>query len=136
MMTKTVAMDIETDSLDATRIWVVCSKDVDTGETNQFLNVDTIPEERERFLEFCSTVDSFVFHNGLGFDVDVINRLVKADCINPFMVIDTLVLSRLIDYGLKGAHSLKAWGKRLGDFKMDFNDFSVLTQEKIGRAHV
>ena len=135
MTNKIVAMDIETDALDATRIWVICAQDVNTGETEQFLNVDRIPEERERFIEYCRTIHTFVFHNGIGFDVGVINRLVKEDCIDPTMVLDTLILSRLIQYDLEGGHSLKAWGKRLSDFKMDFKDFSVLTQEMIDYCH-
>ena len=39
---KTVAIDIETDALDATRIHVICAQDVDTGETYEFLNVSHI----------------------------------------------------------------------------------------------
>ena len=72
---KTVAMDIETDALDATRIHVICAQDVDTGETYEFLNVSHVEEEEERFVTFISTVDTLVFHNGIGFDVPVINKL-------------------------------------------------------------
>jgi len=36
---KIVAMDIETDSLDAKHIWVICSKDVNTGEAHVFRNL-------------------------------------------------------------------------------------------------
>jgi hypothetical protein len=128
---KTVAMDIETESLNPKYIWVICAEDVDTGEREQFCNLTTIPEEKERFIEYCSGIDSFVFHNGLGFDVPVINRLL-GQVIDPQKVIDTLVVSRLVDYTLDGAgHSLKAWGERLGDFKLGFNDFSKLTDEMI-----
>ena len=88
---KTVAMDIETDALDATRIHVICAQDVDTGETYEFLNVSHIEEEEERFVEWCSTVTTFVFHNGIGFDVPVINKLVRKGCICPSMVSDTLI---------------------------------------------
>ena len=130
-MSKTVAMDIETESLDPKHIWVICAEDVDTGEREEFLNVTSVPEERERFVRYCHNIDSFVFHNGLGFDVPVINKLL-GNIINPKKVIDTLVVSRLVDYTLDGAgHSLKAWGKRLGDFKIGFNDFSKLSQEMI-----
>jgi uncharacterized protein YprB with RNaseH-like and TPR domain len=121
---KVVAMDIETDALEATKIWCICTQDISTGETDQFLNVDRIPEERDRFLEYCSTISNFVFHNGIGFDVGIINRLVKENCVPLDLVLDTLVLSRLIEYNLEGGHSLKAWGKRLGDFKIGFDDFS------------
>lgn len=130
--TKTVAMDIETDSLDATRIWVICSEDVDTGEQEQFLNVDTIPEEKERFIDFCSTVHTFIFHNGIGFDVGVLNRLVAPSVVPATMVLDTLILSRLVDYTLDGkGHSLREWGKRLGEYKTGVESFDVLTQEMI-----
>lgn len=130
-MTKTVAMDIETESLDPKHIWVVCAEDVETGEREQFCNPTTIPEERDRFVEYCNTIDSFVFHNGLAFDVPVINRLL-GQVIDPQKVIDTLVVSRLVDYTLDGAgHSLKAWGKRLGDFKIGFTNFTKLSDEMI-----
>lgn len=137
-MIKTVAMDIETDGLNPSRIWVICAEDVDTGERNQFLNVTTIQEERERFIEYCMGVDKFVFHNGIGFDVPVINRLLGGEVINLNQVVDTLIMSRLIDYNVKPyvkgtnkQHSLKAWGIRLNAYKGDFSDFSKLTQKMI-----
>ena len=132
---KIVAMDIETDAIDATRIWVICAKDVDTGETEQFLNVSHIEEEKQRFIEYCVDVDCFVFHNGIGFDVPVINRML-GQVIDPHKVLDTLIVSRLVDYTLDGkGHSLKAWGRRLGDLKLDFKDFSALTEEMIFYCH-
>lgn len=132
----TIAMDIETDALDATRIWVICTEDVDTGEKLQFLNVDTDQQERNRFIELCRNVSHFVFHNGLGFDIKVINRLVEPNLIDPKKVIDTLVVSRLVDYTLDGrGHSLDAWGRRLGDHKISFKDFSALTDEMIEYCH-
>ncbi len=132
---KIVAMDIETDAIDATRIWVICAKDVDTGETEQFLNVSHIEEEKQRFIEYCADVDCFVFHNGIGFDVPVINRML-GQVIDPHKVLDTLIVSRLVDYTLDGkGHSLKAWGRRLGDLKLDFKDFSALTEEMIFYCH-
>lgn len=132
----TYAMDIETDDLNATRIWVICSEDVDTGEKFQFLNVDRDQEEKERYVEHCKSADRFVFHNGLGFDVRVINRLIQPDLIDPEKVIDTLIVSRLDDYTLDGkGHSLDAWGKRLGEHKMVFKNFEALTQEMIKYCH-
>ena len=109
MTLKVVAMDIETDALDASRIWVICGQDVNTGETYEFHNPDKIIEEGIDFANFCDTVDLFVFHNGIAFDVPVINRLLGKR-IDPSKVLDTLVVSRFIDYNLQGGHSLKAWG--------------------------
>ena len=158
-MTKTVAMDIETESLDPQYIWVVCAEDVDTGERETFCNLTTIPEERDRFVRYCNDIDHFVFHNGLGFDVQVINKLL-GQVIDTQKVIDTLVVSRLVQYDrmkddlairnslkkdyktekelekrypkkLLNKHSLGAWGCRLGDFKIGFTDFSKLSDEMI-----
>lgn len=162
-MTKTkdkiVAMDIETESLDPQYIWCICAEDVETGDRETFVNLTTIPEEKERFVEYCRTVDKFVFHNGLGFDVPVVNRLL-GNVIPEQDVIDTLVVSRLVNYDVKveddiirknllakhkkqavveklfpnrmvGRHSLQAWGCRLGEYKGSFNDFSKLSQEMI-----
>jgi len=132
---KCVAMDIETDGLDPTRIWVICSKDLDTGETIQFLNPSHVVEEKERFREYCSTVDKFVFHNGLGFDVPVLHRLIEDGCVPLASVIDTLIVSRMIDYDIKDGHSLKAWGIRLGLHKGEHKDWSKLSQEMIDYCH-
>jgi DNA polymerase I len=134
-VTNYLIMDIETDALDATRIWVICTEDYNTGEKQQFLNTDTIPEERERFLDYLNGYDKFVFHNGIGFDAPVINKLLGTEVIPLECVADTLILSRLFDYGVQGGHSLKAWGLRLGNFKLDFNDFTMLTEEMVKYCH-
>ncbi len=133
---KTTFMDIETDSLDAKRIWVICAEDEETGEKSQFICVDTNEQQKEEFIEYCSGYERFVFHNGIGFDVPVLNRLLERRVIDPDKVLDTLIVSRLVDYTLDGkGHSLKAWGKRLGDFKLDFKDFEQLSEEMIEYCH-
>lgn len=129
----TVAMDIETDDLDAKEIWVICTEDVDTGEKDQFLKVTTNEAERERFIEFCKGVDRFVLHNGLGFDIPVINKLIQTDLITTDEVIDTLIVTRLADFTMDGkGHSLKVWGQRLGEAKTNYTaGFEELCQEMI-----
>ena len=130
-MMKITAMDIETDSLDATRIWVVVAKDINTGVVDVFKHLDTDEAEAARFKAYCSEYDKFVFHNGIGFDVPVINRILGST-IKVQDVVDTLVVSRMLDYNIQGGHSLDAWGKRLNLFKGVFKDFEGgLTQEMI-----
>lgn len=124
---KIVAMDIETDGLDATKIWVICAKEVNNKETRTFLNVHDNPTD---FVDYCKTVDKFVFHNGLGFDVPVINRLLGYT-IDPKKVIDTLIVSRMVDYEIKDGHSLDAWGKRVGLYKGKHTDWSCLSDDMV-----
>jgi len=128
---KITAMDIETDSLAATHIWVVVAKDVNTKVVDVFKHLDSDPDEVTRFKDYCSGYDKFVFHNGIGFDVPVLNRIL-GHTIKPQDVVDTLVVSRMLDYNIQGGHSLDAWGKRLGLYKGNFKDFEGgLTQEMI-----
>jgi DNA polymerase-1 len=80
-----------------------------------------------------------VGHNVIRFDVAALLKLYPNMDIDGFRVIDTLVLSRLIwpdlvdtdaklvrqgklPPKLRGSHSLKAWGFRLGVYKGDFGD--------------
>lgn len=64
--------------------------------------------------------DSVCAHNGIGFDYPIL-RAVWGVQIRKRQVVDTLIMSRLYNPVLEGGHSLKAWGKRLGFEKMDFD---------------
>ena len=126
---KITALDIETESLDAQHIWIIVGQDIKTGAVEVFRNLTADPAEAMRFKHYCHQYNKFVFHNGIGFDVPVINRLL-GNTINVKNVIDTLVVSRLVNYDITGGHSLDAWGRRLGLHKGDFKDFEGgLTQE-------
>jgi len=59
-------------------------------------------------------------HNGIGFDYPLL-RQVWGVTIRKSQAIDTLIMSRLYNPVIEGGHSLKAWGKRLGFEKMDFD---------------
>jgi len=75
--------------------------------------------------------DQIIGHNIIGFDAPVLRRLWNIG-IKKSKAVDTLILSRLLNPQLDGGHSLKAWGNRLGNQKIefDFNDFdSGLTEE-------
>lgn len=122
-------VDIETDSLNATRIHVLCWENVLTGETGECIGRDNV----EKF--FAETVGSlYVGHNILKFDAPVLARLYDID-IGVHNCIDTLVLSTLYSPSLAGGHSLEAWGTRLQKPKIEFNDFDVLTDEMVLYCH-
>jgi DNA polymerase I len=130
-----VAIDIETDALDATRIWCICTED-EHGRKDTFTYVDRVPEEKARFLELMGTYDTKVFHGGIGFDVGVINRLLGAEYIKQSEVVDTLVLSRLDRYDRKDGHSLESLGTVVGYPKDMFDDFSCLSVELLNRCRI
>jgi len=121
-----VVADIETEKLDTPeKIWCVVCKEVDSGETSIFRNLHNDPSD---FLRYASRVTCWIGHNFLGFDVFVLNRITNSG-IELSHVIDTLVVSRLLDYSVSGGHSLEAIGERLGYPKNKFDDFSQWSQE-------
>jgi DNA polymerase-1 len=117
-----VVFDLEADSLDPTKIHVVVAKEV--GVKGNY--VITGPKA---FAKFASKVTKWIAHNGIGYDIPVIEKLWGYK-IPLSKTVDTLVLSRLFDPQRKGGHSLKVWGERLGDFKDDYTGgFEVYTEE-------
>ena len=116
-------MDIETNGLDPSVIWVACCRH--NGVTEVICN-------EEDFKAYVSSKGdaSYVFHNGIGFDVRVVANLWHTT-LGRSRVIDTLVLSRLADPSKSGGHSLRNWGNILGFPKGDHSDWSQLSEEMI-----
>ena len=126
----TIILDIETESLTPSNIWCIYTLDIETGEEQTYLNPTSIPEEKERFNKTCTDSHRYVLHNGIGFDVPVLRKLCGWSVRND-RITDTLVVSRLKDYGIEDGHSLAAWGQRLGFPKTYFKKFDTLSQEMI-----
>jgi DNA polymerase I-like protein with 3'-5' exonuclease and polymerase domains len=118
-----VFCDIETDGLDATTIWcAVCRHNLES---------EVICNEAD-FKAYVSrkAPAKFIFHNGIGFDVPVVERIWNFT-FDRSMVADTLVMSRLADPSRSGGHSLRNWGNILGFAKGDHDDWSQLTPQMI-----
>ena len=116
-------IDIETDHLNAKKIWVVCSKTL--GE-------DTIHvhKTKEEFTShgFDFDNDVFIGHNAVDFDFPILKRLWNVVIKN---VEDTLIMSRLFIPDREGGHSLESWGCKLGVNKLKFLDFEQLSEKMI-----
>ena len=117
-------VDIETDSLDATKVHCIVAKDVDSGKVYPFP-----PDMIHGFRDWSRGVKQFIMHNGLSFDAPVCNRLLGTN-IKPSQIVDTLVLSQLFN-PIREGHSLKAWGDRLGFPKGDVETFEVYTPDML-----
>ena len=124
-MSKGVVLDLETDSLDATKIHCIVAKDIQTNEIETFIQ----EECNTKFPEWSKTVDKFYMHNGISFDWKVISKLTNANI--PFhKVVDTLILSQLFNPIRDKGHSLEMWGDRLGFPKGNWhNDWGEYSDE-------
>ena len=104
-----IYLDIET-NLAHDKIWCVVTKK--GGDMKVWLT----PEGLQSYLkghDVCA-------HNLIGFDAPVLRKVWNVT-IPVDKALDTLVMSRLLNPQMDGGHSLKAWGKRLGFDKMDFD---------------
>jgi DNA polymerase I-like protein with 3'-5' exonuclease and polymerase domains len=120
-----VILDIETDDLNATKIHCIVTKNVDTGQVNLWKGDECYTS----FPKFAKGVSKFIMHNGISFDAPTLNRLTGTK-LNVSNVEDTLILSQLL-FPTRKKHSLESWGENLGFKKIDFHDFSELTEEMI-----
>ena len=118
--------DIETNhkKLDQiTRIWCISCLNTETGELLEFG-----PRSIFDGLRCLSRAKQLIGHNCLDYDLPALERLYAFRASGE--VLDTLLLSRLVFNGLSdepdahGRHDLRAWGRRLGTLKGDWDQFS------------
>lgn len=123
-----VICDIECDRLVNPRhIWVIVCRDIDSGAVTVFRKPTSNAKERERFINFARKIQLWVGHNFLGFDAIHINRLLGSDIVKLSAVVDTLVVSKLVDYSRPEGHSLEDYGTTFGIPKGTNIDFSHYT---------
>lgn len=111
--------DIETDDLNATKIWCIVAKEVD-GKSYRFT-----PDEIKDGIKLLEQADTLIGHNIIGFDLPVLEKLYNFKYSGK--VIDTLVMSRLYNPVRENGHSLKTWGYRLGVPKQEQPEFDNYT---------
>lgn len=104
-------LDIETNS-ERSHIWMVCTKNIDTGESFCHSTAQTLSIQIEQ-------AERVIGHNLVGFDHFLLQKLWK---IPNFLgkCWDTLIVSRLLKPDIADGHSLEAWGRRLGNKKIDY----------------
>ena len=109
-----IILDIETNSTHD-KIWMCVTRDVTTDEVIVWKAATGL----QKYLDDC---DLIIMHNGINFDTQVLKRIWNVKW-KLSHVLDTLVVSRLLNPSLEGGHSLEAWGNRLGFAKGDFSDW-------------
>jgi len=123
-----LVFDIETDDLNATEIHCIVAID----ENDKQYTFDIIDNNIDEGISFLSKATKLIGHNIIGFDIPVIKRLHEVDLWNKDKVIDTLVLSRLLNPVREKGHSLEVWGNKLGVLKSQPpEDFTVYTKDTL-----
>lgn len=116
-----VILDLEADDLNATKIHLIITKDIDTNVVRSYKEGDW-----DQFRLDSRDYTLVIGHNILGFDRPCLRRLLNWNYDGKF--IDTLILSRLLKYNIDNGHSLEAWGNRLKHPKLTSPDFSTYSE--------
>lgn len=114
-----VCYDVEANGLEnPDKIWVVATKNIETGETDVFRNVSENVEDRSRLLRIWQASTVFVGHNFLEYDYPCVLAVLgddfKLDDVASKCV-DTLVVSRLCDYTRTRRRNKDRDGNRTSD---------------------
>ena len=120
-----LVFDIETDDLNATKIWCLSTCDVDTEHVCSYWG-----DKLDKGLEALQNADKLIGHNIIGFDIPVLKKLTGVD-LSGKKLIDTLVLSRLFNPVREGNHGLESWGFRLDCPKIEFNDYQTFSIDMV-----
>lgn len=140
--------DIESNGLydDVTEIFCIVIYDLVREQTFSYG-----PDRITDALDHLATADCLIGHNIIFYDIPVLKKLWPGYELfdsSSLQIIDTLICTRLIwpkekleeldsevysgvPTKLHGSASLKAWGYRLADKKIDFKDFSEYSEEML-----
>ena len=138
-----LVFDCETDGLydKATKLHCLVIYDINKQQTFAYG-----PDRTADALAHLATADVLIGHNIIFYDIPVLQKL--HSFVSKARIIDTLICTRLIwpkerlydldceqypqvPKDLRGSASLKAWGWRLADHKINFKDFSEYSQEML-----
>ena len=136
-----LVFDCETDGLydQATVVHCIVIYDINRKQTFTYG-----PDRITDALAHLATADVLIGHNLIFYDIPVLQKL--HSFVSKARIIDTLICTRLIwpkellndldteqypqvPTGMRGSASLKAWGWRLADNKINFKDFSQYSEE-------
>lgn len=116
-------------------------KDIHTGEVVKFYPGSHRDHIKE-MLDYLDTVDVLIMHNGIGYDLPLLNKLYLYEF--KGRKIDTLILSRMFNTRRMlpfncpnkrtGPHSIEAWGYRVGRGKPEHDDWDNFSMDMLHRC--
>lgn len=124
--------DTESDGFveEAAVIWCIVTKDIDTNEIYKFP-----PDRIKEGIELLESANELICHNQIAHDLRLIKKLYPS--FKPKgLILDTLILSQLLNPDRKGGHSLAQYGEELGIPKVENEDWSKFTPHMLHRCEV
>lgn len=123
-------IDIEADGFKPSRVWCIVVRSVETGLVTCFTYKGRYGcAPIEDFNEWYDPEMQLIGHNIVSYDIPVLNQLLGVGIRNEWLhVVDTFVVSRLVNYKGYTTHSLEEIGLSLGHPKTEFDDWDNFTE--------
>jgi len=127
-----LVFDIESNGLleEISTIWCIVCQNVDTKEIISFSDHDDSLQSIQAGLDYLQAADILIGHNIIGYDIPAIKIVTGVDLLDK-KCYDTLIMSQMLRYKRNHRHGLKGWGEKLGDSKLDYNDWTQYTKEML-----
>ena len=124
------------------KVHCVVIRHIDSGTVKTLVQEEITKENLQHALRKCTEL---IGHNIVQFDMPVLKlygvldyeiNYPRAESVATLFgrnikITDTLLLSKLLNADRFGGHSLEAWGKRLGNYKIDFNKWDKYSEEML-----
>jgi hypothetical protein len=125
-----LVFDIETNGIDATRIWCLVIQDVESKRIYKCSDEDEMCLSINEGLALMRKADALIGHNIIGYDLAVIKQLLNEDFYDKKLY-DTWVMSQTLNYKRGHKHGLAGWGEHLGYSKLEFSDWDSYSPEML-----
>jgi len=125
--------DIETNGLmpAVNTIWCLVISNADTGEILSYSDHDNDLPSLDAGLTYLHTADIIFGHNVIGYDNVVLAKIKNWYPLPHQKVIDTWILSLLVQYQRNHKHGLAGWGTKLGFPKIDWDEWDKYTKDML-----
>lgn len=133
---KIIVGDVETNGLEGyTEMHCAVFNDME-GNEYVFEQPTKRPKVAAELKELLAEYNTIAGHHFLSFDVGAIDHLLPGTLLPSHRILDTLVVSRLVNYSRRGGHSIEAWGETLGVKKegKGITDWSTYTPLMLARC--
>jgi len=123
-----LVFDIETDGLDATKIWCIVAQDIETDRVYTYTDEDeNIPSITDG-VDLLQKADELIGHNIIGYDIPMIKKILDVDLFDKKLY-DTWIMSQVLKYKRKHKHGLGGWGEHLNYSKFEFSDWDKYSKD-------
>jgi DNA polymerase I len=141
--TREIVFDAETNGLlqEASQLWIVVARSITTNEN--FIYCDfpgTFPKDFlikpiSQLNEDFNSAKALIGHNIIGFDLPVLKKLVGLTVNKRVSIVDTMIMSQVLDYKRFGfGHGLAMFGKLFGRPKPEHEEWDRFSNEMIHRC--